>query len=130
MYEYGRNELHYLILDYPEPEHAKIIKSLVSEGFDANAQDKQGWTPLHFAAQEGSVLGIIELLRCRAKTDLKDSNGNTALFRAVFNSRGEGEIIKLLLAAGSNPDQENDHGISPGKLAETIKNYDVEQFFK
>lgn len=101
----------------------------MSEGFDPNAQDGHGWTPLHFAAQEGSVDGIKALLECHAKVGLFDANGNTALFRAVFNSNGEGEIISMLLEAGSDPDQKNHHGVSPRILAETIGNYDVKQFF-
>jgi ankyrin repeat protein len=129
MDSFGRNDLHYLILDCPESEHSQKIVSLISNGIDVNSQDEQGWTPLHFAAQECSVAGTKALLECGAKVDLIDSNGNTALFRAVFNSKGEGDIIELLLAAGSNPDQENEHGVSPRKLAETIGNYDVAQFF-
>ena len=65
-----------------------------------------------------------------ARVDLKDSNGNTALFRAVFNSKGEGTIIKQLLASGSDPDQKNNHGVSPRILADTIGNYDVKQYFR
>lgn len=129
MDSFGRTDFHYLLVDRPESEHSEKIASLVSKGADINCQDKEGWSPLHFAAQESSVAAIRTLLECGAKVDLKDSNGNTALFRAVFNSKGAGEIISLLLAAGSDPDQDNEHGFSPRKLADTIGNYDVAQFF-
>ena len=68
------------------------------------------------------------LLENGALTEVKDSFGNTPLFRAVFNSKGEGDIIKLLLVAGANPDSE--HGVSPRASASTIGNYDVKQFFE
>ena len=130
MDEYGRNKLHDLIIDSPESEHEKYISVLAKDGIDINQQDTNGWTPLHFAVQENSILGVKELLRLGAKIDLTDSYGNTALHKATFESKGEGEIIKQLLRAGSNPDHENNHGVSPRTLALTIDNYDVKQFFK
>jgi uncharacterized protein len=58
-----------------------------------------------------------------------DRHGNTPLFRAVFESNGRGEIVKMLRAAGANPERENIHGVSPAQLARTIANYDVAQYF-
>jgi ankyrin repeat protein len=127
---FGRNALHYVPVDLPETKHIGKINTLISKGLDINERDKNGWTPLHFAAQEYAVHAVIELLRLGAKVDLKDSFGNTALFRAVFCSRGKGDIIKLLLDAGSDPDLKNNHGVSPRKLANTIGNFNVKQFFE
>ncbi|MDT0630091.1 ankyrin repeat domain-containing protein, partial [Alteromonas sp. W364] len=127
---YGRSALHYVPVDLPKSEQVGKIKALIKMGFDVNKEDNRGWTPLHFAAQENAVEATSELLRLGAKVDLKDYFGNTALFRAVFCSRGKGDIIQLLLRAGSDPDLENNHGVSPRKLASTIGNFDVKQFFE
>lgn len=62
-----------------------------------------------------------------ALVDLKDGHGNTPLSKAVFNSRGRGDLIKLLLDAGADPDSENTYGMSPRGLAEMIANFDVKQ---
>jgi uncharacterized protein len=69
------------------------------------------------------------LLDAGALVDPRDSYGNTPLFRAVFNSSGNGDVIKLLRGAGADPYAKNASGISPLKLARTISNYDVRQFF-
>jgi ankyrin repeat protein len=69
------------------------------------------------------------LLKAGAAVDPRDSYGNTPLWRAVFQSEGDGEVIQLLRKAGADPYIENKHGNSPLKLARTIDNYDVRQFF-
>ena len=123
--EYGRISLHYAAGD----GNAPLVKQLLSSGVDPNAPDDNDWTPLHFAAQAYSPDVIETLLEAGANPDLQDSFGNTALFRAVFNSRGDGSVIKLLRAAGADPNAENDSGVSPLSLARTIGNYDVAQYF-
>lgn len=42
---------------------------------------------------------------------------------------GEAECISVLLAAGADPDSDNDYGVSPRSLAYTIANYDMPKFF-
>jgi len=68
------------------------------------------------------------LLEAGAEVDAKDSFGNTALHRAVFESEGRGEVIKALLDAGADQYVKNNYGVSPRSLAETIANYDVLPF--
>ena len=68
------------------------------------------------------------LLRAGAMVDAQDTRGNTPLWRAVFESRGRGDTIQALLAAGANPDLPNQSGVTPGQLAERIANLDVAQF--
>ena len=92
--------------------------------------DNNGWTPLHFAARNHQ-LGIARmLLHAGAPVDATDSHGNTPLFRAVFESKGRGEMIQLLLESSADPDRMNNHGTSPAALASTIANYDVAQWLK
>ena len=127
--EYGRAELHYVVIDEPVSKHETEIMRLFNQGMDINKQDNNGWSALHFAAQNQSVVAVKSLLKYGAKTELKDSFGNTPLFRAVYCSRGDGEIITLLLKHGANPDSENEYGVTPRSLASTIGNYDNAQFF-
>jgi len=123
--EYGRTPLHHAADD----ADASRMEELLRVGADANAQDDNGWTALHFAAQSGSAASVRLMLAAGARVDLRDSHGNTALFRAVFCSRGDGAIIRLLRAAGADPRASNEHGVSPVKLARSIANYDVAQYF-
>ena len=94
-----------------------------------NSADEAGGTPLHFACQEWSVSGARRLIAFGAKVDPADDHGNTPLWRAVFASRGRGDLIGVLLAAGANPDAPNEAGITPRQLSERIGNYDVRSFF-
>jgi ankyrin repeat protein len=69
------------------------------------------------------------LLAAGVTVDVPDTYGNTTLGRAVFESRGRGAMLQLLLAHGANPDQANHSGVSPRQLVETIANFNVKQFF-
>jgi ankyrin repeat protein len=123
--QYGRTPLHGAAADSRPDEVAKLL----AEGADVNAQDDNGWTPLHFAAQVVSPEITAQLLRVGANPALQDAYGNTALWKAVFASKGDGCVIALLRQAGADPLKKNNHGVSPVSLARTIANYDVAQFF-
>jgi ankyrin repeat protein len=122
----GRTELHYAAND---GELAKV-QELLAGGSRADLPDDNGWTPLHFAAQARSVPVAEALLAAGAQIDALDRDGNTPLSTAVFNSRGEGELIALLRRHGADATRPNTHGVSPVALARNIGNYDIAQFFK
>jgi ankyrin repeat protein len=104
-------------------------ESRLAAGDDANGRDEQGFTPLHFAAQEGAAAVAQLLLDQGAEVDAVNSFGNTPLFTAVFNYRGDGSVIELLRERGADPQRENGSGQSPVSLARLIANYDVARFF-
>ena len=121
----GRTPLHYAA---GEGDSHKV-QQLLREGADSNVQDDNGWSALHFAAQANSESVAQALVSAGAQVDVRDSYGNTPLFTAVFNSKGDGAVIKLLRGAGADPYASNNHGVSPLSLARTIANYDVAQFY-
>ena len=106
-----------------------LLQWLLAKGPALDQQDRNGWTALHFAAQAYAVDMAALLLAAGTQVDVPDAYGNTALWRAAFESRGQGAMLKLLLAHGANPNQPNHSGMSPRQLAETIANFDVKQFF-
>lgn len=122
----GRTPLHYASAD----GDAGRVRQLLQSGLVGDVPDDNGWTPLHFAAKSNAADATAVLLEAGASVDARDANGNTPLFTAVFNSRGYGEVIKLLRVGGANPYAKNNHGVSPLSLACTISNFDVRQFFR
>lgn len=121
----GRTPLHYAASD----DDAHAVSKAIAEGADVNAADRRGFTPLHLAAQQGEVAAAEILLAAGAQVDAANSYGNTPLFTAVFNSRGRGELIRLLRRHGADPCHANKAGKTPAGTARLIANYDVAQFF-
>ncbi|MGW1766731.1 ankyrin repeat domain-containing protein [Streptomyces sp. NPDC002073] len=80
-------------------------------------ESRQGWTQLHFAADEQDAAAVGSLLAEGAEVDAPDGQGNTPLWQAVFTYRGDGAVLSLLVKAGADPDRVNLHGVSPRRLA-------------
>ncbi len=78
----------------------------------------------------GEVGIAASLIEHGAKIDVQDAWGNTPLGVAVSNSRGNGEMIRLLLAHGADKNIKNNYGISPLDYARQVANYNIVQFFE
>jgi uncharacterized protein len=123
---YGRNRLHNATVE----GDLASVNAMLRAGADPNVQDDNGWAPLHFAAQINAAKMVDLLIVAGANVNIRDSNGNTPLSTAVFNSRGNGDVIGLLRRAGADPLIVNAYGVSPLSLARTIANFNVAQFFE
>lgn len=114
--EYGRIPLHYAALD----GDLDAVIRLLELGSLVDAQDDNGWTALHFAAQDGHSKIVEKLLRRGANLKLVNSHGNGALWVGLMSARGDFTIVKMLLAAGADPDCKNAHGRSPRDIATSM----------
>jgi uncharacterized protein len=123
---YGRTALHYAALGNDVAKTQELIATHMA----INVQDLQGRTALHFAVQSNTLVIAKLLLAAGADVSVTDEHGNTPLFTAVFNSKGDGELITLLRRHGANPYHQNKHGQSPIGLARLIANYALAQFFE
>ncbi len=121
----GRTPLHRVFTEEPLEGHAAAVRDLVARGADPDRQDRNGWTALHFAAQARSVAGAEALIAAGAGPDLTDAHGNGPLVRAIFASEGETGVVRLLLAAGADPDRPNAAGITARALAHRIADFDA-----
>lgn len=85
-----------------------LVKLLIDNGANVNAEDDSGWTPLHLT----SSLRVAKLLIDNgADVNAKNSDGMTALhWRA---RTGYPEVVELLLKSGANPNIKNRHGLKP-----------------
>lgn len=123
--EEGRSIIFHAIIEQKE----EFLKKLLNEGVKVNIKDEQGWTPLHYAVQEYSLESVRLLIDHGADVNAKDNFGNTIIWRAVFSSKGKGEVINFLKLNNADFNLKNDSGISALDLANNIGNYDVIQFF-
>ena len=108
----------------------ECAETLLAAGADVNAQDRRGNSALHCAAQNWHPRMVALLIENGAVVDLEDTYGNTPLARAVFESKGREEVVRILLSAGADKDHKNKHGQSPYGLAQIVANYDLKKLFK
>ena len=123
---YGRTILYDAIMN----GFKDIVLELCLAKINVNHQDNNGKTPLHFASIYHQLDIAKILIDYGANVNLRDENGNTPIFDAVFNSKGNPDIILLLKENDADYQTPNNYGVSPKELAETIANFDVSYLFK
>ena len=83
---------------------ADAVENLLDDGISPNLRGResfQGYTPLIFASEIGSLETVKLLIERGARINDSDSEGRTALFHASEN--GHSKIISLLVKNGANP---------------------------
>ena len=79
---------------------ATIIKAAGAEATAlVNKSNRGRWTPLHFAARDGSIEMVQQLLRAGADVHPRNGRGNSALEEAANNRKRH--LYPMLLAAGA-----------------------------
>jgi hypothetical protein len=98
-------------------------RRMVRKGRDINVVDSQNRTPLHTACYDGNIPMVKVLLNAvpTANLDWQDFEGNTPLHLAMI--KGEDYVAKMLIAAGCDPDLQNNSGKMPYDLATSHKAY-------
>ena len=115
--EYGRSDLHLAVIN----KDLAVVQRCISAKMFVDAQDDNGWTPLHFAAQDTSFEIAEALVKAGANPNMPDSYGNTPLWRAVFCSKEtDDRLVKLLRSVGADPKLNNKSNVSPFSLAQTM----------
>jgi ankyrin repeat protein len=95
------------------------IKYLVEHDADVNIQDKEGYTPLMYAAKHQSLPIIKYLVEHGADVNIRDNEGDNCLKPILMNSwSGEkqnqrDEIVKYLIDQGVNINNQNNLGSTP-----------------
>ncbi len=85
--------------------------------------DYPGFTPLMLAAHLGNTGAISALLDTKAKIDVQDDTGDTALHKAIKN--GYDEAAKSLIRAGADLQIENDRLETPLETARNLGRKDI-----
>ena len=79
-----------------------IVRLLLQEGWNSNAPDDDGLSPLHKGAQNSNPMVVTHLLDAGADLNARDNEGYTALHWAAAQS-GNGRVVKVLLDRGADP---------------------------
>ena len=96
-------------------DDARTVSSLLERGFDPNARDDKGQTPLYLSLREGSFKTTAVLLaHPQLRLDLRNAAGETALMICAL--KGQTEWLDKLLAHGASVD-------SPGTKVWTALHY-------
>jgi len=103
------------IIEAAELGNADYVKSLIEQGVDINAVDKQGRTSLMRAAAAGNDQMIAVLITKGADINIFDRKGNTALHYAAQNDHAGS--VRMLLSNGAIKNAQNKKGQTPLALA-------------
>lgn len=109
--------------------HLSVVAKLLEMGAIPDSKDKNGRTPLHFAARSGNITIAERLLASGANINAQDNWGNTILSDAVFESKGMPTMVSFLYKKGADPHIKNNYDISAYDLSRTIANYPTASFF-
>lgn len=109
--------------------HRGLCKLLFENHVDIEARDKfSGWTPMFFAASEGHVQILQELIDCGGLIDIRDEDHHSPTYYAAWE--GHKAALQVLLDAGgafgnteSNLKRPVPTGINSAGLSQTL-NFD------
>ncbi|RYP26161.1 hypothetical protein DL768_011819 [Monosporascus sp. mg162] len=100
-----------LMLARGEADPATVMQLLLDNGAEADPKDRDGRTPLSWAAEKGHKEVVQMLLDKGAEADSKDKDGQTPLLRAA--KKGHKEIMQLLLDSGAEADVKGNDNRTP-----------------
>lgn len=110
--------------DAIDADDATGVDAVVAAGGDVDARSRansDGLTPLHYAAQRGSLVALEAILRQVRVVDAGDRWGSSPLHVAVVKSAKWGTgPVRALLEAGADPLLVNDLGITPLSQAQNL----------
>ncbi|WP_353273625.1 ankyrin repeat domain-containing protein [Wolbachia endosymbiont (group A) of Agelastica alni] len=89
----------------------EIVNALIKAGANVNAENKDKWTPLHFAAAWGHKDVLEVLLTAGANVNAENKNKWTPLYLAAV--RGHKDVLEVLLTAGANVNAQDENGKTP-----------------
>ncbi|SDE42915.1 hypothetical protein SAMN05444679_12276 [Variovorax sp. CF079] len=97
-----------------------LVAKLIARDADVN---KPGWAPLHYAATNGHVAVIKQLLDNYAFIDAQSPNGTTPLMMAAMY--GSTAAVQLLLDEGADTQMKNEQGLTAIDFAQRANRPDA-----
>lgn len=94
-----------------ESGHHQAVRLFVQAGFDLEARNTEGWTPLMIAAFFGHQDAAQILIEAGADIRARDKHGYSPIHWAAL--QGYTPVVALLLTKGSGANEQSFHGITP-----------------
>ena len=127
----GVTVLHIASKENNEPE---IIDLLVKSGANVNAQDAEGFTPLHMAAIHGNLKIVKKLVDLEADVNIVTTDGKNAAELAHLNEELEIEEYLKLKMASSQRTKENEFDSERADLLKDhyglLATFDLTKYFR
>jgi len=98
----------------------EIARFATENGANVNFQDQSGYTSLHFCAIYKYLELTDLLIENDADVNVCDKYGNTPVYTAIINSKGDFSIVHKLIRAGADIEIKNNNGKSARKIGETL----------
>lgn len=104
-------------------DNLKMVKMLLKNGFNVDEKDEDGWTPLHFACNNGNYDISQYLLKKEADVNAVTDDGEESTPLLLATMTLNLELVKLLVYYGADIETEDAHGWFP--LAHACYNGDL-----
>ena len=94
----------------------------IRQGAKLNHRDKNGWTPLDWAAMNPNPDVLYTFLKEgdeEVRINMRDEFGNTALMKAAYYNYTNPEVTRILIDFGARTDIKNDKGQTALDFART-----------
>lgn len=114
--EEGQNLLHEAVAF-----HNNLLgKELIARNINVNHKDMNSRTPLHYAANSKEIELSKLILNSGGDLNIEDKYGNQPLWTAVFNAKGDYEMVKQFIEFNPDVNHKNQNGKSPLDFAQQI----------
>lgn len=114
--EYGQNLLHEAVTS----RNVEFVNELIKRHIELNHKDANFQTPLHYAAYHKTLEIAETILIYGGSLNVEDKYGNQPLWTAVFNARGNYELVLIFLRFKPDVNHRNNNCKSPLDFARQI----------
>ncbi|CCW62109.1 unnamed protein product [Phytomonas sp. EM1] len=102
-----------------------IIAAFPAESAGLDAPDAGGWTPLHYAVDQGHLEMTMLLLEAGANANARDESKRTPLHLASLRGGGT-SLVEVLLSNGASKNSKNAANMTPKDCARAAGNMGIE----